>query len=102
LVEGILTKYVTMSSHLAIILALWICFTYVYPRFRIAPRVALISERTRKRQEHSAGSCTTSCIPAEPGDSRHRRGDCRLLSEGPCTILLDELDQVDAAARRRH
>jgi len=47
LVEGILTKYVTMSSHLAIILALWICFTHVYPRFRIAPRVALISERTR-------------------------------------------------------
>ena len=47
LVEGILAKYVTMPPHTATIFALWICFTHVYPRFRIAPRVALISERTR-------------------------------------------------------
>jgi hypothetical protein len=45
LVEGIVAKYVTMPPHTATIFALWICFTHVYPRFRIAPRVALVSER---------------------------------------------------------
>jgi hypothetical protein len=44
LVEGILLKYVWMPPHEATILALWICFTHVYQRFRIAPRGALTSE----------------------------------------------------------
>src|SRR5262245_38852838 len=44
LVEGIVKKYVTMEWHASAVYALWICFTHVYTRFEIAPRIALISE----------------------------------------------------------
>lgn len=44
LVKGIVEKYLTMPPHDAIIFALWICLTHVYTRFRIAPRVALVSK----------------------------------------------------------
>jgi hypothetical protein len=44
LVERIVAKYVTLKSYVAVIYALWICFTHVYTKFSIAPRVALTSE----------------------------------------------------------
>src|SRR5262249_25172147 len=40
LVHGIAGKYLAMTSHAAVIYALWICFTHVHTQFRIAPRVA--------------------------------------------------------------
>ena len=100
LVEGILTKYVTMPPHVATILTLWVCFTHVYPRFRIAPRVALTSEGP-----DSGKSTALEVVRRLVFRSNETLGTgaaiADFLNERPCTVLLDELDQVDAEARRR-
>src|SRR5262245_4248411 len=44
LVEGIVSKYVSMSEHVRVIISLWTPFTHVYNQFAIAPRIALVSE----------------------------------------------------------
>src|SRR5262249_61080208 len=44
LVEGIITKYVTMREHERTVFVLWVIFTHVSKRFTIAPRIALVSE----------------------------------------------------------
>jgi hypothetical protein len=101
LVEGILAKYVTISSHAATILTLWICFTHVYPRFRIAPRVALISERPDSGKSTALEVARRLVFRPNPETLGTGAAIADFLNEGPCTVLLDELDQVDAEARRR-
>jgi Protein of unknown function (DUF3631) len=101
LVEGITSRYVTMQHHVLTIFALWICLTHVYLRFAIAPRVALISE------EPDSGKTTASDVARHlvfrPNPESLGTGAAigEFLDQGPCTILLDELDQVDAEGRRR-
>ncbi len=101
LVEGIMVKYVTMTSHTAIILALWVCFTHVYPRFRTAPRVALTSERPDSGKSTVLEIARRLVFRPNPETLGTGAAIADFLNEGPCTVLLDELDQVDAEARRR-
>src|SRR5262249_8896960 len=42
--EHVIRRYVWMPEHVAVISTLWACFTHVYPRFAIAPRLALTSK----------------------------------------------------------
>jgi hypothetical protein len=65
LVEGILTKYVTMPAHLACILALWICFTHVYPR-------------CLKAAKDRARCCPALSVEAESRSAWDRRSDRRI------------------------
>jgi hypothetical protein len=101
LVEGILAKYVTMERHGAVIYSLWICLTHVYMRFGIAPRVALVSE------EPDSGKTTAlelaRLLVARPNPEALGTGAAigAFLAAGPGTVLLDEIDQVDAEARRK-
>ena len=101
LVEEIVAQYVWMSPHTATIFALMICFTHVYNRFRIAPRVALISENPNSGK--STALEVARCLVFRPNQETLGTGAAiaDFLDEGPCTVLLDELDQVDAEARRR-
>jgi hypothetical protein len=101
LVEGIVAKYVTMPPHTATIFALWICFTHVYPRFRIAPRVALVSERPDSGKSTALEVARRLVFRPNPETLGAGAAIADFLNQGPCTILLDELDQVDAEARRR-
>ena len=78
LVEGILMKYVTMPAHLASILALWICFTHVYTRFRIAPRVALISDRPESGKSTALDVARHLVFRPNPEDAWDRRSDRRI------------------------
>jgi hypothetical protein len=101
LVEGILTKYVTMPPHTVTTFALWICFTHVYPRFKIAPRVALTSEGPDSGKSTARQVAKRLVFRPNPETLGTGAAIIDFLKEGPCTILLDELDQVDAEARRR-
>jgi len=101
LVWGIVEKYLTMEWYVSVIYSLWIVFTHVYTQFEIAPRLAMVSEGP------DAGKSTARKV------ARHlvrRPNDEALgtvaaireyLDQGPGTVLLDELDYLDADARRQ-
>jgi Protein of unknown function (DUF3631) len=101
LVEGIVSKYVTMSSLASVIYALMICLTHVYTWFGIAPRVWLVSE-----EPHSGKSIARRVarhLVFRPNQESLGTGAAirDFLEEGPGTIMLDELDLVDPEGRRR-
>jgi hypothetical protein len=101
LVEGIVAKYVTMSEHARVITALWTPFTHVYTQFGIAPRIALVSE------EPDSGKSTLRKVlkPLVYRPNREVLGTpaaiARFLAQGAGTLMLDELDHLDAEARKR-
>jgi hypothetical protein len=96
-----LRKYVWMPPHLSTILTLWICFTHVYTQFEIAPRVALVSENPNVGK--STALKVSRQLVFRPNQERSGTGAAiaDFLSQGPGTVLLDELDTVDADGRRR-
>jgi hypothetical protein len=101
LVHGIVGKYLSMDWHVHVIYALWIVFTHVYPQFEIAPRLLMVSEGphagksvARKVARHLVRRPNTEAI----GTAAALRD---FLDEGPGTLLLDELDYLDADARRQ-
>ena len=99
-VHGIISKYLTMEPYAAIILAAWIVFTHVYPRFRIAPRIALVSEGPRCGK--SVALDVTKCLVRRPNPEllSTAAAIADFIDEGPCTIGLDELDLIAPEARR--
>jgi hypothetical protein len=101
LVEGIVAKYVTMRSHVSVIFALLICLTHVYPRFRIAPRGALTSEEPDSGKSTALEVARRLVFRPNPETLGTGAAIAEFLNQGPCTVLLDELDQIDAEARRR-
>jgi Protein of unknown function (DUF3631) len=101
LVEGIAKKYVTMSWYASVVYSLWICFTHVYRRFTIAPRVALTSEEPDSGKTTGLEVARRLVFKPNPETLGTGAAIAEFLSEGPCTVLLDELDHVDAEARRR-
>ena len=99
-VKGIAEKYVLMPEHVALIYSLWICFTHVYRQFGIAPRIALTSEEPDSGK--SAGLGIARHLVFRPNEEAlgTRAAITSFLDEGPGTVLLDELDHVDASFRR--
>jgi hypothetical protein len=101
LVEGIVSKYVSMSEHVRLIISLWTPFTHVYSQFAIAPRIALVSE------DPDSGKSTLRKVLKHLvyRSNREVLGTAavieRFLARGPCTLLLDELDHLDTEARKR-
>jgi len=101
LVEAIVKMYVTMTEHVRVIFTLCICFTHVYTRFRIAPRVALESRRA------GAGKSTALEVgrslafrPNEEGIGTGAALEDHFLGD-PCSLFLDETEHGDAADIKR-
>lgn len=90
-----------MPPHTATIFTLWICFTHVYPRFKIAPRVALISEGPDSGKSTALEVARRLVLRPNAFTLGTGAAVADFLNEGPCTVLLDELDQVDNEGRRR-
>src|SRR5262245_23093301 len=100
LVETIISAYVTMPEHVRVIFVLGIVFTHVYTRFLIAPRIALVSERS---------SCGKS-IALELVRSLGFRTNNEALGTGaairdhfilgPGSLCLDELDHATKDAQQ--
>ncbi len=93
-------RYLVMSEHTLVVYLLWIVATHVYERFGIAPRVLFTSEEPDSGK--STGVEIARCLifraneevfATEPSIRDH-------LSQGPCSIVLDEGDLLDAAARK--
>jgi hypothetical protein len=100
LVEGIVNKYLTLKPYVSVIYSLWICFTHVFTRFAIAPRVALTSEGPysgKTRALKVAKRLVWRPNPEAIGSGAAIRD---FLDEGPGSVMLDELDQLDVEARR--
>jgi hypothetical protein len=101
-VTGIVSKYVKMpSDHALIIFALWICFTHVYEQFGIAPRVALVSDEPDSGKTTAKNVAKRLVRRPNPESFGTAAAISEFIDEGPCTILLDELDQIDKEGRRR-
>jgi hypothetical protein len=99
-VHGMLEKYLTMEQHAVVILAAWIVFTHVYPRFRIAPRIALVSEGPRCGKSVALDVTKCLALRSNPELLSTPAAIADFIDTGPCTIGLDELDLVDPEARR--
>ena len=95
-VTGIVSKYVRMpSDHALIIFALWICFTHVYEQFAIAPRLALVSDEPDSGKTTAKNVAKRLARRPNPESFGTASALSEFIDQGPCTILLDELDQVD-------
>jgi hypothetical protein len=101
LVQGIVEKYLAMEWYVAVIYSLWIVFTHVYTQFEIAPRLVLVSEEpgagkstARKVASHLVLRPNEEALGTAAAIRDH-------LDQGPGTVLLDELDYLDADARRQ-
>jgi hypothetical protein len=95
LVLTVTERYLTMTRHIATIYALWIVFTHVYTKFRIAPRLALVSELPKSGK--TTGVDVAKCLVLRPNPEDY--GTAAALAEhidgGPCTIGIDELDLLE-------
>jgi hypothetical protein len=101
LVHGIVGKYLTMDWHVHVIFALWIVFTHVYTRYEIAPRLVMVSEGPESGKT-IARKVASRLVYRPNAEAFGTAAAIReYLDEGPGTILLDELDYLDADARRQ-
>src|SRR5262249_8227374 len=101
LVHGIVGKYLSMDWYVQVIYSLWIVFTHVYTQFEIAPRLVMVSEgpdsgktTARKVASHLVYRPNEEALGTAAAIREY-------LDQGPGTILLDELDYLDADARRQ-
>jgi hypothetical protein len=101
LVRGIVEKYLTMEWHVAVIYSLWLVFTHVYLQFEIAPRLVMVSEGPDAGK--STARKVASHLVYRPNEEALGTAAAirDYLDHGPGTILLDELDYLDADARRQ-
>lgn len=101
LVKGIFEQYVRMEEHAALIYSTWIVFTHIYVQFGTAPRVALTSEDPDSGKTTALEIARHLVLRPNPETLGTGAAIAEFLDQGPGTVLLDELDQVDADARRR-
>lgn len=100
LVEGLVGSYVTMSEPVSVISSLWTCFTHVYTRFAIAPRLAVVSEEPQSGKS-TLGKATKRLV-YRPNRTVLSTGAAiqRFLGLGHGTVMTDEMDHLEAEARR--
>jgi hypothetical protein len=101
LVHGIAAMYLSMHPHVAVVYALWVCFTHVHTQFRIAPRIVLTSEQPDSGKTTALD--VARCLVMRPNPEALGTGAAvaDFLDQGSCTVMLDEIDHVDNDARRR-
>jgi hypothetical protein len=101
LVHGIVGKYLTMEWYVQVVYSLGIIFTHVYRQFEIAPRFLMVSEGPRAGK--SVARKVASHVVYRPNEEAFGTAASirEYLDQGPGTILLDELDYLDADARRQ-
>jgi len=101
LVHGIVGKYLTMEWYVQVIYSLWIVFTHVYTQFEIAPRLAMVSEGPDSGKS-TARKVASHLVYRPNAEALGTAAAIReYIDQGPGTILLDELDYLDADARRQ-
>jgi hypothetical protein len=100
LVEDVVRKYVAMRPHVRVIFVLSIIFSHFYTRFRIAPRIALVSEDPDSGKTTALEVARSLAFRSNEEALGTVAAIRRFLKQGPATIVLDEIDLIDAAVRK--
>src|SRR5262245_34139695 len=100
LVHGITGKYLWMAPHVAVIYSAWIVFTHVYPQFKIAPRLALVSKLPNSGKTVAVDVAKRLVLRPNAESFSTTAALEDFIKGGPCTIGLDELDLIGRDARR--
>jgi hypothetical protein len=101
LIRHILQRHLHLTEHQFVALTLWIAHTFVYNRFSITPRLALVSP------VRGCGKTTVLNITNALGfktckfDHITPAALCRLLHRERSTVLLDEGDNADLPTTSR-
>jgi hypothetical protein len=98
LVEGVVAKYVTMRPHLLTVFAAYICFSHVYRKFNIAPRLAFVSDDPDSGKTTALNVGSHLVLRPNPEALGTAAAIREYIDEGPGTVMLDDLDQVDPEA----
>ena len=93
-------NYLYMSEHVRIIYACWAVYTHVHNKFKIAPRLAFVSELPDSGKTTALDVLRLLTLRPNPEALGSGAAVREFINEGPCTILLDELDMLDEDARR--
>jgi hypothetical protein len=99
-VYGITEKYLAMEPHVRVIYALYIIATHVYPRFRIIPRLALVSEQPDSGKSVALDVAKCMMLRSNPDVLSTGAAVVDFIDEGPGSIGLDEIDLLDAEAQK--
>jgi hypothetical protein len=100
LLEEFAGNYVTMRPHVRVIFVLWIIATYVHDQFRVAPRVLLTSEEPDSGKTTALEIARSLMFRANEESFATDAAIREHLSQGPCSVALDEGDLYDPEARR--
>jgi hypothetical protein len=93
-------NYLYMSEHVRTIYACWAVFTHVHAQFKIAPRLAFVSEFPDSGKTTALDVLRLLTLRPNPEALGSGAAVREFISGEPCTILLDELDMLDEDARR--
>jgi hypothetical protein len=100
LIEKFVRQYLVMSEHALVVYVLWIVATHIYDRFSIAPRLLFTSEEPESGKSTAVEIARCLIFRANPETFASAAAIRDHLSQGPCSIALDEGDLLDAEARR--
>ena len=101
LVEAVTKRYVTMRPHLHVLYVLWLCFTHVYKKFVIAPRMHLTSEDPGAGKSVALEVARRLALRPNPETFSTGAAIMDFIDEGPCSVFLDEGDHLDAEAKKK-
>ena len=99
-VYGLTEKYLAMAPHVRVIYTLYIIATHVYPRFRIIPRLALVSEQPDSGKTVALDVAKCMMLRSNPDVLSTGAAVIDFIDEGPGTVGLDEIDLLDQEAQR--
>ena len=99
LIEQFARQYLTMSEHALVVYVLWIVATHVYDRFSIAPRILFASEDPDSGKTTALEIARSLMFRANEESFATAAAIRDHLSQGSCTIALDESDLLETTAR---
>lgn len=94
LTNHVLQSYSDMQPHEYIASALWILHTHVFDRFQITPRWATLSPVRNCGKSKTMHVAARLVANAERWDNISAATLFRVIDQGPCTLLLDEGDNL--------
>src|SRR5262249_24854536 len=100
LVYEVVGNYLFMMEPARVIYSAWAVYTHVHSKFKIAPRLAFVSEFPDSGKTTAQDVLRRLVLRPNPEALGTGAAVRDFLNQGPCTVLLDELDMVDEDARR--
>jgi Protein of unknown function (DUF3631) len=97
LVCHVLNEYVELKPHEYVAVALWILHTHVFRRFMVTPRLAILSPVRGCGKTTLLSFIERLAFPVRRTDGISSASIYRLIDLERCTLLIDEVDNLDLA-----